>query len=464
MEIPRDTNALIPGDSTITNPTTRPVTQGNSPGTLNPFSARFIGISAPVGIAGWGYDLFGRPCPGAISLEKLNGKVNAEGTLIKDYSLTRFISANSANGTKFPGGGESSPAHHVGGMLDVRYDPRHGLWRTNHYFLAEITGVVSTGNSVFSNRYLWREIEFHKVTDPDPTTRSFDTSATSPFPYPARSFVDANNALINYAVNLSESSSHPSDRILHRIPSGTIVQMRTINTVKNYAGDGKDPYLNDYQPLYIFEQPGYNSVFLKIVGYDGTYPAPLSEADGVPPDAANYGNGKMQTRWMYKGVVVTFSGAKIANPTRYSTPFGSFVEDDTIPAAIRTVQCINLIEMGNPPTRRGMICPGVVTATGNNLTAANIWPDGVPGSPAITLTPNTKSSYPKGFAIQPICSGTIVEARRLTSPNGVVTYGPVYYFQVPNAHDGGCSSGIWPFFGATTESPFEPNTPARTGV
>jgi hypothetical protein len=238
--------------------------------------------------------------------------------------------------------------------------------------------------------------------------------------------------------------------------------MRTINTVKNYAGDGKDPYLNDYQPLYIFEQPGYNSVFLKIVGYDGTYPAPLSESDSAGTE--NYNIGSMPTRWMYKGVVVTFSGVSNFNSFRHTTPFGSFVEDTSIPASIRTVQCINLIEMGNPPGQRGMICPGVVTATGNNLTAAKIWPDGVPGSPAITLTSNTKSSYPKGFAVQPICSGTIVEARRLTSPNGVVTYGPVYYFQVPNAHDGGCSSGIWPFFGATTESPFEPNTLARIGV
>lgn len=460
MEIPRNTHALVPGDTTLTYQKTRPVPQGSDPGTINPFAARFIGIAAPVGIAGWGYDLFGRPCPGAISLEKLNGKVNSEGSEIKDYSLTRFISPNSANGTKFPGGGESSPAHHVGGMLDVRYDPRHGLWRTNHYFLAEITGVVSTGNSIFSNRYLWREVEFHKITDPDPTTRSFDSTATSPFPYPARSFIDANNAIINYAINLSESSSDKSDRILHKIPSGTIVQMRTVNTIKNYVGN--DPYLNDYQPLYIFEQPGYNSVFLKIVGYDGTYPSPLSEADGIPPDPANYNGGKMQTRWMYRGVVVTFSGVSNFNSFRHTTPFGSFVEDTSIPESIRKVQCINLIEIGNPPGKRGMICPGVVTATGNSLTASQIWPDGVPGS--ITLAANTKSSYPKGFAVQPICSGTIVEARRLASPNGVGTYGPIYYFQVPNAHDGGCSSGIWPFFGTTTESPFEPNTVTRTGV
>ena len=118
--------------------------------------------------------------------------------------------------------------------------------------------------------------------------------------------------------------------------------------------------------------------------------------------------------------------------------------------------------MGNPAGKRGMICPGVVTATGNSLTAAQIWPDGVPGS--ISLAATTKSSYPRGFAVQPICSGTIVEARRLVSPNGVGQYGPIYYFQVPNAHDGGCSSGIWPFFGSTTENPFEPTTVTRVGV
>jgi hypothetical protein len=236
--------------------------------------------------------------------------------------------------------------------------------------------------------------------------------------------------------------------------------MRTINTIK--TDNGTDPYVNDYQPLYIFEQAGYNSVFLKIVGYDGTYPAPLSENDTVGPSVGTYNSAGMPTRWMYKGVVVAFSGASITTPGRHSTPFGKFVDDETIPVSLRTVQCINLIEMGNPPGKRGMICPGVVTSTGNSLTAAQIWPDGVPGS--ITLAANTKSSYPRGFAVQPICSGTIVEARRLASPNGVGTYGPIYYFQVPNAHDGGCSSGIWPFFGTTTETTFEPTTVARTGV
>ena len=462
MEIPKDSHGLIPGDTTLANAKIRPVPQGTTPGTINPFAARFIGLSAPMGIAGWGYDLFGRPCPGAISLEKLNGKSNSEGVDIKDYSLTRFISPNSIAGTKFPGGGESSPSHHVAGMLDVRYDPRHGLWRTNHYFLAEITGVVSTGSSTFSNRYLWREVEIYNIATPDPTTRSLDTTASSPFPYPARSFINANNGIVNSAINLAEGSSHPSDRILHKVPSGTIVQMRTINTIKNESGNGTDPYVNDYQPLYIFEQAGYNSLFIKIIGYDDTYPAPLSESDIASASPANYNAGVMKNRWLYQGVVVTFSGVSNVNSFRHTTPFGSFVEDTSIPASIRTVQCINLIEIGNPPGKRGMICPGVVTATGNSLTAAQIWPDGVPGG--ISLAANTKSSYPRGFAVQPICSGTIVEARRLTSPNGVGTYGPIYYFQVPNAHDGGCSSGIWPFFGSTTESSFEPSTVKRAGV
>ena len=86
MEIPKDSHGLIPGDTTLANAKIRPVPQGTTPGTINPFAARFIGLSAPIGIAGWGYDLFGRPCPGAISLEKLNGKSNSEGVDIKDYS------------------------------------------------------------------------------------------------------------------------------------------------------------------------------------------------------------------------------------------------------------------------------------------------------------------------------------------------------------------------------------------
>jgi len=447
MEIPKDTHGLVPGDTStsVSNLRNRPVPHGTAPGTINPFTARFIGLSGPIAIAGWGYDIFGRPAPGAVNLAELNGSDGQS----RDYSQTRFITKD-AGGAKFPLGGESLPTHHVGGMLDVRYDPRHGLWRTNHFFLAEITGVVSTGNSIFCNRYGWREIEIHEINRPDPTTKNFPTN-TFDFPYPARSY-DVTNRIQNYAVNLAEASANQYDRIYHKIPSGTIVQMRSINVLK--ANNGTDPSLNDYQPLYIFEQAGYNSVFIKILGYDGTYPGPLSEGDASPlNDINNYNNASMPNRWVYQGVIVQFSGSRVSlSDRRFSTPFGSFVEDETIPIQYRKVQCVNLIEIGNPPAKRGLVCPGIVTATGNTITAANVWPDGVPGG--IVLT-GTKSAYPKGFAVQPVCSGTIVEARRLPSPNGTSTYGPIYYFQVENAHDGGCASGVWPFYGHTTQSPME---------
>jgi hypothetical protein len=458
MEIPKDTHGLVPGDTSLSNLRNRPVPQGGEPGTINPFTARFIGLAGPVAIAGWGYDIFGRPVPGAVNLAELNGVESSP----KNYSQTKFITKN-AGGAKFPLGGESLPTHHVAGMLDVRYDPRHGLWRTNHFFLAEITGVVSTGNSIFCNRYGWREIEIHEINLPDPTTKNMPVD-TIDFPYPARSYVSGNE-INNYAINLAESSANQHDRIHHKIPSGTIVQMRSINVLKADYGD--DPSLNDYQPLYIFEQAGYNSVFIKILGYDGTYPGPLSEGDASPlGNEPNYNQAaRMPTRWIYQGVIVQFSGGRdIPSDRRFSTPFGSFVEDETIPIQYRKVQCINLIEIGNPPGKRGLVCPGIVTATGNTITAANVWPDGVPGG--IAFTGGTKSAYPKGFAVQPVCSGTIVEARRLPSPNGTSTYGPIYYFQVENAHDGGCASGVWPFYGHTTQSPMEygsANTP-RPGV
>ena len=449
MEIPKDTHGLVPGDTSdlVPNLRNRPVPQGNAPGTINPFTARFIGLSGPVAIAGWGYDIFGRPAPGAVNLAELNGRDGQS----RDYSQTRFITKD-AGGAKFPLGGESLPTHHVGGMLDVRYDPRHGLWRTNHFFLAEITGVVSTGNSIFCNRYGWREIEIHEINRPDPTTKNFPTNEFD-FPYPARSY-DVTNGIQNYAVNLAEASANQYDRIYHKIPSGTIVQMRSINVLK--ANNSNDPVFNDYQPLYVFEQAGYNSVFIKILGYDGTYPAPLSEGDASPlGDINNYNNGRMPNRWLYQGVIVQFNGVNVQNeqdkPGR--TPFGVFVDDESIPSTYRKVQCINLIELGNPPGKRGMICPGVVTATGNSIAPTNVWPNGVPGG--ITFTGGTKSAYPKGFAVQPVCSGTIVEARRLPNPNGVANYGPIYYFQVENAHDGGCASGVWPFYGHTTQSPIE---------
>jgi hypothetical protein len=413
-------------------------------------------------IAGWGYDIFGRPAPGtnagqgiagAYSLESLNGPDSAPKV---DYSLTKFVSSQ-ANGTKFPFGGESLPTQHVAGALDVRYDPRHGLWRTNHFFLAEILGSITVSNKVFPNRYSWREVEIHELGKDDPTTRG-GLAGSLPLEFPARSFVDQGN-IINYAVNLAESSADPLDSILARVPSGTIVQMRSVNVGTSTIANGSEVGANTYGPLYIFEQPGPGTVFLRIVGYDSNFvPAPLTASDTYTPNTTNYFNGKMCNRWLYHADVVTFSGSQTGS-SRYQTGFGSFIPDASIPSTLNRVQCINLIEMGNPVGSRGIVCPGIVTATGN-INSSALFPDGAPAG--VTVPANSKSAYPVGFATVPICSGTIVEARKMPGlPGAINTKGPLYYFQVPNAHDGGCSTGVWPFFNQSLESSFERTTTAR---
>lgn len=460
MEIPGDSHGLVPGDASPGVNALRSVTDkghflNNTP---NPFLSRFLGISSPVIIAGWGYDIFGRPAPGTnasqgivgiYSLQNINGPNNAPSV---DYSLTKFVSASSG-GTRFPGGGESLPTQHVAGALDVRYDPRHGLWRTNHFFLAEILGSTTHDNNIFPNRYAWREIEIHELDKPDSTTR-----AVSSLPFPARSFTTA-NGIVNYAINLAESSSDPKDSVLSKIPSGTIVQMRSVNVCKETISTSTAVYTNNYAPLYIFEQPGPSTIFLKILGYEaGVIPAPLTASDAYTPNTQSFQNKKMCNRWLYHGEVVVFSGG-ITGVGRYQTGFGSFVPDTSVPQNLRRVQCVNLIEMGNPVGTRGIVCPGVVTASGT-ITAADLFGDGAPGG--LTVPAGAKSAYPLGFATAPICSGTIVEAKKMPGlPGAINNKGPLYYFQVPNAHDGGCASGLWPFFNATADNSFETTTVAR---
>ena len=469
MEIPNQSHALIPGDTRTDAIRPRGVAGGSGPNAPqaaasdfgDPFTARFMGLSMPVAMVGWGYDLFGRPVPGKSTLKKMNGENN--GSVQVDYSKSTFNSG-SGDGAKMPFGGESLPGQHVAGMLDVRYDPRHGLWKTHPVFLAEITGVLATGNSLFTNRYGWREIELQNWTAIDPfvvpecPARSYDVVSGE------------NKKILNFAINLSESATDEQDRIFYKVPSGTVVEMRSINVFSSGDITAGDPGLNEYTPVYVFNQAVNSSCFIKILGFDGTYPAPLSNQDKYDPTPANYTADKMCSRFLYQGVIVSFSGGLIASDDipngmkRYATPFGKFIEEESIPTGMRFVHCINLNEMGNPVGKRGMVCPGVVTATGSVTGTADfapkIWPDGVPNG--ISLL-NAKSSYPKGFAVQPICSGTIVEARRLHTPGyrggsveGGTTNGPVYYFSLANAHDGGCASGVFPAFGATMEPNADP--------
>lgn len=467
MEIPGNSHGLVPGDTRTAAIRLRGVAQGDgltapiSSLAGDPFTARFIGLSLPVAMVGWGYDIFGRPVPGKNTIQQMNGLNN--GSQPVDYSLSRFNSG-SGDGAKMPFGGEALSSQYVAGMLDVKYDPRHGLWKTHPVFLAEITGVVATGNSLFTNLYGWREIELQDWTNPDP----FQIPVCPARSYEVNVVTESDKKILNFAINLSESASDIHDRVFYKVPSGTVVEMRSINVFTSGTFTNSDPGTHGYSPIYVFNQATTSSCFIKILGFDGTYPAPLSNQDKYEPSSINYFAGKMCSRFLYKGVVVSFSGGDLSSTdnssemSRYNTPFGNFIEELSIPTSMRFVDCINLNEMGNPVGKRGMVCPGVVTATGSAIEGANfataIWPDGIPNS--IVLT-NAKSSYPKGFAIQPICSGTIVEARRLHTPGyrgGSTQLGPVYYFNSPNAHDGGCASGIFPAFGPSNEQSADPGT------
>jgi hypothetical protein len=113
------------------------------------------------------------------------------------------------------------------------------------------------------------------------------------------------------------------------------------------------------------------------------------------------------------------------------------------------------MEFGNPAGARGVVAPGVITATGalSNATPNLSWTGSdVPGS--------ARSVYPSGFSIKPIWHNTHLEAKRLPglSDSGINESGPVYYFAHPNAHDGNCETGVWPFYNSTVDSTIGENT------
>ena len=104
-----------------------------------------------------------------------------------------------------------------------------------------------------------------------------------------------------------------------------------------------------------------------------------------------------------------------------------------------------------------MVSPGVITVLKDGALSI--------GTPnlnwtGVVIPDGSKSAYPSGFSIKAISHNTIVEGTRLTGMNdsSVTNYGPVYYFSCPNAHDGSCSTGIWPFRNLTHDSGAGENT------
>ena len=271
------------------------------------FNAKMMAHRSPLVIAGWGYDVFGRPMP---NLKKSLQGINGDGKNNRDYSLAcNFFDDGRENvndlsdGASFPFGGHASAQHYVGGALDVRYDPRHGLWRTNHFILAEILGYTNRSESTWSTHireYEWKEVEagdafaddiLRRDTGPYCNlegTEALPGCAKDPLDYPARSY-SVNQSVVNPAINLSEmgynTNSTPSTPGGPRpflgppVPSGSIVQLRSVNTIWDDLNFNQAYFAGSY--VFSFEVP--NKIFVQIQE---------AEALNPPKDAANDGAGQ----------------------------------------------------------------------------------------------------------------------------------------------------------------------------
>jgi hypothetical protein len=460
-------------------------------GSSQAWDARMMAHRTPAIMAGWGYDVFGRPMPNLNkTLFTLNGAdfdANA-----KDYSIDsnffddgRDDPTDLTGGPSFPWGGHAASQYYVGGALDVRYDPRHGLWRTNHFVLAEIMGHKDRHDSDWSTHvreYEWKEVEagdafaddiLRRGTNPWCQVVGPDKCAADPLDYPARSYrtVGASTEaggeainVINPAINLSEmgynqdsptsnnGAGGPRPFLGPPVPSGSIVQLRAVNTIFN------DENLNQacFAGSYIFSFSVPNKVFVKIEA--GTQ-ALNFEKDGPANNGAGQFAGLQEigsyentcTRWFYSGKIQKWVGAPATDDNLGY--YGSFEDDFSFMnfSDGGFVRMINITEYNNPLAIDGRdewnhtVAPGVNMAPG-------------PGN------------YPTGFSIRPIQSGTIVEATYMPNQwmsdeiQGVYyteglsggrgasqgnvgqtnTPVPLFYFQMANAHDGCCASGEVP--------------------
>jgi hypothetical protein len=419
---PTGTHALNPFRARANRQVGTPnVSMGTKPGEYDANNARGMAIKSPVLIAGWGYDVFGRPIPSqAEKLQTLNNDNSKDNSAYYGFANTSG-SAIDPRGTPAPYGAEVPAEKYVGGALDVRYNQRHGIWQTDHGFLAKITAITKQQPTKknFYNIYEWEEVEITK----DAIGGTAQTPVDRALQYPAK----------GKAINLNELTTNINDAVYSEVPVGTIVEL------KAYLAPVSD---GDFtlKPIYAFNQATNQNVFLRIDwNIELGYPAPLSASD------PNYTDGtfRMCNRFLYRAEVVYFAATGVSES--FTSPWGIF--NSYTPPIF--VQAINLIEWGNPIGQRGMVSPGVITIeAGGSVT---------PFTPNLNYVGsagfNGKSAYPSGFAIRPISHDTLVEGKRLNGllDSSVTSYGPVYYFNIPNAHDGGCERGPWPFNNTTQD-------------
>ena len=427
---PTGTNALNPFRARINRNAGSPgVAMGSYPNDYNADNARGMAHKGPLIIAGWGYDIFGRPAPSqAASLSALN--VGSKTNSAYYGFANNSGSAIDSRGTPAPYGAEVPAEKYVAGALDVRYNQRHGVWQADPVFLGKITSVEkTTTNKNIYNIYGWEEVEITKDViggnAQDPINRAITAPAKGK------------------AINLSELTLNIRDAVFQEVASGTIIELKSY-LAPNQASD-PDFTL---KPIYIFNHNTTQNVFLRIEWNTNLgYPAPLAAAD-AQWTAAGLG---FCNRYLYRAELVYFE--KTYTEGVGGSPWGGFT--GYTPAVY--TQAINLIEFGNPVGARGMVSPGVITVLKDGALSI--------GTPNLNwiganIPGGSKSAYPSGFSIKAISHNTIVEGTRLTGMNdsSVTNYGPVYYFSCPNAHDGSCSTGIWPFRNLTHDSGAGENT------
>lgn len=427
MIIPQGTHGLNPFRARAGKEAAKPnVAMGSEPGAYDAYDARGMAIRLPVMVAGWGYDIFGRPVPSkAVTLSNLNAQA--------DMGYYGFANDNAADtrGSPAPYGAETPLKDYVGGTLDLRYNQRHGVWQTDHSFYACITGVTATtqaGNK-FYWIYDWEEVEVRynpikNQNSGDPFDRALSNPAKGK------------------AINVAEVVKDAGDRNYGYLRAGTIIELKSHLVAK--SGDGE----YTLEPIYLFNHAAEEPVFLRI-DWNSTagYPAPLGTED------ASYGVNSYNgcNRFLYRAEIVYFNEATNSS-IQFASPFGAFTGTNIF------IQCINVNEWGNPPGLRGVVAPGILMATGSVQYASsrnNVWT----GASSSAAT----GAYPPGFMIRPIWHNTIVEAKRMKnqSQGKLQDYGPLYYFSMVNGHDGACATGAWPALNATQEAGRGENTAVR---
>ena len=428
----------------------------------NAFNVKTVAQRAPVLMAGWGYDLMGRPAPNHHrNLQDLNTKTGGfedinwytEDSNWFDDNRVFPTEGGFATKSSFPFGGDAAPARYVGGALDVRYDPRHGLWRTNHFILAEILGHTAragASSSTYYREYEWREVEIGYVYGDDPFRRSqgpFCPASCQPDPldHPARSFSYTDNdnqvQVFNHAMNLSEvgydTANGPRPILGPAVASGTVVQLRSVNSIYG-APEGNPTAV--FGPSYIFSHAVPHKIFVEIESnFALQLPLDAAPDEHLEPGKEDIGlYDNPTTRWYYTGKPKRWRGWPDITEEAETSPgetaserfcqFGDFVDDNNVPN--ESIRLINITEWNNPLARDGR-------GQYNHVV-----------SPGVNMGKDEAVAYPSGFTIRPICEGTIVEAYYMPDQHvpdevafSTAAPRPLFYFSLANAHAGCCDTG-----------------------